>query len=43
MGNEGFSCKGLFGEEKMGFLSFCSMFFCLGEGINLLMEDWFFA
>ena len=48
-GKRGFFIKGLFGEEK---LDFRVMFDIssprrtsvrLGEGVNLLKEDWFFA
>ena len=35
-GKEGFSFKGLFGEEKLDFQVFL-------EGMNLLMGDWFFT
>ena len=46
---EGFSFKDLFGEEKLDFevlldvSSLRQTSVLLGEGVNLLMEDWFFA
>ena len=29
--------------KKNGVFGLCSMFLCLSEGVNLSMEDWFFA
>ena len=46
---EGFSFKGLFGEEKLDFWVMLDVslprktLVRLGKGMNLLMEDWFFA
>ena len=38
-GKEGFSFKGLFGEEKYCIFGFWMMFLRLGKGVNLPMED----
>ena len=46
---EGFSFKGLFGEEKLDFRVLLDASsprrtsVLLGEGVNILKEDWFFA
>ena len=39
-GKDCFSVKGLFDEEKMVFFRLYSVFLRLGEGVNLLTEDW---
>ena len=42
VGKEGFLLRGCLAKKNWIF-GFCSMFLRLGEGVNLLREDWFFA